>query len=223
MAARMTWIPLIALVALAACGGPRLDTRTFQLKYVNGGSAENLIRPYVFGDRPKAPGQVSFTDDAITVRETPDNLEKIGRVLADYDKPSLTVRLHFQVIQADGAARSDPAIAEVEVALRKLFRFRGYRLVGEAMIGGAEYSEASQEVAGAGGPYGIDAKIGEVRGSADSGTVRLETTLWIRRTERPLHTSVTLRAGQTAVLGNARLNPEGGTVILVVRPELVPN
>lgn len=91
---------------------------------------------------------MSFVDDAVTVRETPDNLDKIARVLAQFDRPTLSVRLHFQIIQADGAARSDPAIAEVEAALRKLFRFRGYRLVGEAVVGGTEHSEASQEIAG---------------------------------------------------------------------------
>ena len=39
MKARMTWIPLTALLALAACGGPQLDTRTFQLRHMGGGEA----------------------------------------------------------------------------------------------------------------------------------------------------------------------------------------
>lgn len=218
----MKLLAIVGLGTLMACAERALDTRTFELKYLRGGEASTIIGPYVFGDRPKAPGQVSFVDDAITVRETPDNLEKIARVLAQFDRPTPSVRLHFQIIQADGAARSDPAIAEVEGALRKLFRFRGYRLVGEAVVGGTEYSEASQEVAGEGGPYLIIARIQEVRGSADSGVVRVEAHLRAG-TGGELQTTVSLRAGQTAVLGNARLSGAGGTVILAVKAELVQN
>lgn len=215
------WLVLASLLTAVACGGPRLDTRTFDLKYLRGEEARDIIRPYVFDDRPKAPGRISTQGPLITVRETPDNLDKIARVLARYDRAAPSVRLRFQVIQADGASQSDPAIAEVENALRKLFRFRGYRLVGEALVSGTEFSESSQEIAGTGGPYGIVARIGDVSGAGDSGVVRLETFLRVPKLGEALRTSVSLRAGQTAVLGNARLNPEGGTVILTVRPELV--
>lgn len=218
-----TWLVLAGMLAAVACGGPRLDTRTFELKYLRGDEARDIIRPYVFDDRPKAPGQISHQGPIITIRETPDNLDKIARVLAQYDRPAPSVRLHFQVIQADGATRSDPAIAQLEDALRKLFRFRGYRLVGEALMSGTEYSESAQEIAGDGGPYTIVARIGDVTGTADSGIVRLETFLRIPKIGQALQATVSLRAGQTAVLGNARLNPEGGTVILAVRPELVQN
>lgn len=217
----MKRLVLVGLGVLMACSGPTLDTRTFELKYMRGEEARDIIRPYVFDDRPKAPGQISHQGPLITVRETPDNLDKIARVLAQYDRPAPSVRLHFQIIQADGATRPDPAIAEVEDALRKLFRFRGYRLVGEALASGTEFSESAQQIAGAGGPYTIVARIGDVSGTADSGIVRLETFLNIPGVGQALQASVSLRAGQTAVLGNARLNPEGGTVILAVRPELV--
>jgi hypothetical protein len=217
----MKWLALVGLGVLAACSGPTLDTRTFELKYLRGEEARDIIRPYVFDDRPDAPGQISHHGPLITIRETPDNLEKIARVLAQYDRPTPSVQLHFQIIQADGATQSDPAIAEVEGALRKLFRFRGYRLVGEALVSGTEFSESAQEISGAGGPYTIVARIGDVSGSGDSGVVRLEAFLHLPRIGQPLQASVSLRAGQTAVLGNARLNPEGATVILTVRPELV--
>ncbi|HLB36533.1 MAG TPA: hypothetical protein VJL31_08185 [Gemmatimonadales bacterium] len=217
----MKWLALAGLGVLTACSGPTLDTRTFELKYLRGEEARDIIRPYVFDDRPDAPGQISHQGPLITVRETPDNLEKIGRVLTQYDRPAPSVQLHFQIIQADGATRSDPAIAEVEDALRKLFRFRGYRLVAEALVSGTEFSESAQEIAGVGGPYTIVAHIADVSGSADSGIVRLEASLVIPRVGQALRASVSLRTGQTAVLGNARLNPEGGTVILAVRPELI--
>lgn len=216
------WLVLAGLFAVAACGGPRLDTRTFQLNHLDGDAAAELISPYVFIDRKDAPGRISKVQGLIMVRETPDNLDKIARVLAEFDRPKPSVRLHFQIIQANGAAGVDPAIADIEAALRKLFRFRGYRLIGEAVVGGMEGSEMSQMVAGLGGPYQIRATIHDVRGSSDSGTVRLSVGLEASG-PAPLHTIVTLRSGQTAVLGNTQMSEKLGTLILTVRPELVPN
>lgn len=216
-----TWL-VLGLLAVTACGGPRLDTRTFQLKNITGEDAARLLDPYVFNDRKDAPGAMSQLPGSITVRETPDNLDKIARVLTEYDRPKPSVRLHFQVIQADGAATTDPAIAEVEGTLRKLFRFRGYRLVAEAVAGGMEGSSISQVVAGLGGPYRIRAHIFDVRASHDSGSVRISAEL-VGSGAMELKTTVTLRPGQTAVLGNTQMSEKLGTLILTVRPELVQN
>lgn len=216
-----TWLVLAGVSTLAACGGPRLDTRTFQLKNLRGNEAERLLAPYVFTDRKEAPGAMSETGDAITVRETPDNLEKIARVLAQYDQPKPSVQLHFQIILADGFAGSDPAIAQVEATLRKLFRFKGYHLAAEAVAGGMEGSTISQTVSGLGGPYRIRANIFEVRPGQDSGSVGMRAEL-MGPGPGGLETTVTLRPGQTAVLGNTQMNEKSGTVILTVRPELVP-
>lgn len=216
------WLVLAGLLAVAACGGPRLDTRTFQLNHLDGDAAAELISPYVFIDRKDAPGRISKVRGVITVRETPDNLDKIARVLAEFDRAKPSVRLRFQIIQADGAATTDPAIADVEAALRKLFRFRGYRLIAEAVAGGMEGSVISQMVAGLGGPYHIRATIHDVRGASDSGFVRLTAGLEASG-PTSLHTIVTLRSGQTAVLGNTQMREKLGTLILTVKPELVPN
>lgn len=219
-----TWLALAGLLAVAACWGPRLDTRTFQLNYLDGGEAAALLAPYVFTDRKDAPGQMNHVRGSLTVRETPDNLDKIARVLAEYDRAKPSVRLHFQIIQADGAATSDPAIADVEAALRKLFRFRGYRLVAEAVAGGMEGSEVRQIVGGTGGPFIITANIFDARGAGDSGSVRIGAGLEAAGATS-LHTTVTLRSGQTAVLGNTQGGDKSGsgTLILTVRPELVQN
>jgi hypothetical protein len=83
-----------------------------------------------------------------------------------------------------------------------------------------ERSELSQTVAGPGGPYHIRATIFEVRASGDSGSVRVFAAL-TGMGATSLNTTVTLRAGQTAVLGNTQQG-QSGTLILTVRPELVP-
>ena len=202
-------------------GGPALDTQTVELQYLDENEAMQLIRPYVFEDRPNAPGSMSAVSGAITVRETSDNLEKIRRVLDEYDRPKPTVRLHFQLIEADGATTADPAIAEVEVELRKLFRYQGYKLLNEAFVGGTEGSHVEQVVGADGAEQWIvSAMIESVRMSGDSGTVRIRAG--VRSPLRgAFETTVNARFGQTLVVGNAQIMQDGGTLILTVRPEVV--
>ena len=216
---------LTALLTLAAaCGtGPAVDTRTFELKYLRGPEASQIISPYVYGDRREAKGMMSFAGTTITVRETPDNLDKIARVLAQYDRPRPLVRLTFHLIQADGAATTDPALADVEATLRKLFRFRGYRMVEEGVFSATEGGEVSQAMGG----FGVTAGIHRVSGTGDSATVELGIHLYGRNVQLApprryveFATTVGLPVGKTAVLGNVGQDPRG-TLILTVRPELI--
>jgi hypothetical protein len=215
---------LLAAMAFTLTGcqqGPELETRTFSLQYLQPAAARGLIEPYVFADRAGHPGVMSFTENTMTVRETADNLDKIARVLAQYDVSEPWVQLHFQVIEADGASRVDPRIADVETQLRKLFRFEGYRLVADAQLGGTARSSVGQEIAGEGGRgYNITVGIGSVRAIGDSGVVELHVELRSGR-GAGLMTSLNARDGQTVVLGNAQLGPGTATTILTVRPVLV--
>jgi hypothetical protein len=216
---------IAALLAIMGCDAtPTLETRTFPLQYLNSGQASLLIEPYLFRDRPGAPGTASATENALSVRETADNLDRIARVLAEYDVPSPWVQLTFQLIAADGATVRDPAIADVEAELRNLFRYTGYRLLADAVVTGAARSHIEQVIGGGSASrdeqFILQVDIGEVRTIGDSGYVSLDVQL-----RNPmmgaLATQINARAGQTVVLGNARLQQGGGTVILVVRPELV--
>jgi hypothetical protein len=209
-------------LAAVACGAPQLETRTFQLQHMETYEVDPLLRPY-----PSASW--TFARGAVTVRETPDNLDKIARLLAEHDRPRPSVRLYFQIIGADGFANRDTAIREVETELRRLFRFRGYRLLAEGVLGGVAFGEPvtpiTQMLAGPGGPYSISVRILDVRGAGDSGSVRLVASLVVHRVGASpvLETQVALRPGQTAVLGNAQLDVQGGTLILAVKPELLAN
>lgn len=222
-----TVLALLVVLAVAvvwvafrfASGGPTLDTQTVELQYLDENVATELIRPYVFEDRPDAPGSMSAVSGALTVRETPDNLAKIRRVLAEYDRPKPTVRLHFQLIEADGATAADPAISDVETELRRLFRYQGYRLVTEAVVGGTEFSHVEQAVGTDRGEWMVSAFIESVRTSGDSGIVRVRAG--VRNQHGAFETTVNARFGQTLVVGNAQLMQGGGTLILTVRPEVV--
>ncbi|HUG42525.1 MAG TPA: hypothetical protein VMM12_18825 [Longimicrobiales bacterium] len=208
-----------ALVAgLVACGGGELDTRTFELKYMQLHEARALISPYVYGDREGAPGTFEVAGSALTVRETPDNLEKIERMLADFDRPRPLVMLHFQIIRADGAAAPDAAIADVERELRRLFRFEGYALLAETRVGAMEHTGIRQIARGGGQEFVIAGGVGTLSRS-ENPTVTIEVQLGTEEEPSALRTQVTTPVGHTVVLGTLETR-DSGALILVVRAEI---
>jgi hypothetical protein len=214
-------LSLLFAGTLAACGrnAVRIETRTFALRYLDAGRARAIVSPYVDADRPGAAGAINETMGALTVRETPENLDRIGRVLAQYDRPQPGVRLTFSLIQADGASRGDSSIREIESVLRPLFRFRGYALVADAMVTGSPDSQSGQMLAGSGGPYELSTMIERISGSGDSAIVHLRVHLAYHG--GAFSTTVGIPVGKTAVLGNVRGGPPSSALILTVRPELV--
>jgi hypothetical protein len=218
----MRHVTPLVLVALMGCGrAPQLETRTFPLRHIEPPTAEGIISPYVFRDRSEHPGMLSFSENTVTVRETPDNLARIAQVLAEFDVPSPWVRLHFQLIEADGAGPADPRIADLEAELRNLFRYAGYRLAAEAVVTGTSRSSVVQSIGGDARRdegYALSVDIGEVRVIGESGYVAMNVHL--NSPAGGLGTRVNARTGQTLVIGNARLREGSGTVILAVRPEL---
>ncbi len=220
-----------ALAALTMSCGEELDVRTFDLSRLEASEAEALIAPYVFTDRERAPGSSSHTDGILTVRELPENLDRIGAVLDRYDQAAADVQLHFQIIEADGFAQRDQAIAEVEAELRKLLRYEGYRLVGEAVIQVREGGGSTQQrvqpaiemksAAGGVAPFDVEARVGRVRDAEDGTDVLLSVALsdpW----NRLLETTVTVADGRTMVLGTTSGRPDregnAAALILVVTP-----
>ena len=212
-----TLLALVAMISLlAACQqSTKLETRTFALQHMESYEAGNLIEPYIYGDREGAPGTMSMMAGAISIRETADNLDQIARVLAEYDVARPDVRLHFQLIQADGYTGSDARIATVEEELRALFQFEGYRLAGEAFVTVTDGSTVQQ---GLGAAHMVAANVYYVR----AGTIRLDNvTLDSYDEGNRLTTTVNVRPGQTLVLGSASRVGEDVTLLLTVRAEEV--
>ena len=218
---RLTIVALSAL--LAGCGGPKLETRTFELHYLTSSAAEDVIEPYVYEDRPDAPGKVQTAGRLITVRETSDNLDRIARVLEQFDKPSVNLRLGFQIIRADGAGPVDTSIAAIEAQLRRLFRFRGYQLIAQTSTVAA-HSSSFRVVTGSGeNTYMIEGEVEDASVSGDSGYARLKITLYAPRYGNVLNTAMNVRLGHTAVLGGQPLGQEGALVLAVrATPEVSP-
>jgi hypothetical protein len=201
---------------LGACQvSPKLETRTFALEHMDSFEAGQLIDPYVYGDREGAPGAWSATERGITVRETADNLDQIARVFAEFDVARPDVRLHFQLIQADGFTGRDERIAAVEEELRSIFQFEGYRLAGEAFVSATDGSFVEQGL-------GADHIVATTIYFVSSGTIRLdEVRLYSYEGGDRLTTTVNIRPGQTLVLGSASRVGEDITLLLTVRAEEV--
>jgi hypothetical protein len=141
-------------------------------------------------------------------------------MLSRFDVAAPDLRLRFQLIEADGFTGVDPAIADVEAALRELFRFSGYRLVSESMITAAQYSNSSQRLLGSGGlPLFLSLRVNRISSAADRSSADIEVTLGALD-RQILETRVVVPGGQTVVLGTARPFEDRGALILVVRSEI---
>lgn len=213
---RQTLAAILLLAGGACQQAPTLETRTFRINNLEPYEVEPLVGPYVYTDRADNPGTLSTAAQSLTVRETADNLEKIERVLAEYDVARPDVSLHFQLIEADGFTDSDPRIAGVETELRKVFQFRGYRLAGEAMVSATNEADFTQRLAGSFDIFQVEGKVFWVRGDmihlADISLVQMDAG-------RLLLTSMNLRPGQTVVLGSSPKLGSTATLLLTVRAE----
>lgn len=221
------WMPVavplfvVTLMTGACRPGGQLETRTFQLTNLEADEAYHLLEPYIYQDREGVPGMMSATDDAITVRELPENLRRIEAVLAEFDRPLDGVRLNFMLIEADGFTGSDPAIADIEEELRKLFSFQGYRLAARAALQTVEDGFVSQVLGDRG--YEVAGRIHRLDVDESGGSLTMEVEL-----SNLFTTTVSIPLGETVVLGSGQipdyLRQDGSAVqaaILVVTPELV--
>lgn len=227
-----SWMWTLAAIGIVAtvvgsevgCGGGEgrvLDVRTFQLEYLEPAAAHRIIDPYIFGERGSSVSMDEQTR-TITVRETPEMLSRIEEVLKRYDQPEPSVKLHFRLVEANGKpSAEDPRLEEIAAALpADVFRFKNYRLIGETVMTGIEWSGVAQGVAADGERYMIEGNIGEVRARDDSGTVKLQVSLQAERYGTVFSTGVNARIGQLLVLGSAQPDPNRGALILAVRAEL---
>lgn len=150
------------------------------------------------------------------------------------------VLLTFHLIQADGYTDQDPEISDVVSELRKLFTFKGYRLVSTSVFN-VGLTRTSSGSSGSGSQRIIpsDSKtpltiMATVSSRTSTGAVRARVTL-TDQTRRPigqvmganeriplLEASVTMRDGQSVVLGSARRIAEEPVLILVVTPRIDP-
>lgn len=210
---KMKTIGVLALAALAlsACDKRRgMTVRTYELHRLTYPEAETLLTPYV-----DEGGFISGRNRLLTVRERPERLDSIAAILARYDGAPRAVTLHFQVIEAGDFPGGDTAISRVEAPLRALFRYRGYRLVGELTVLAMEGARFHQEQGG----LRVSGVVREVTG-AGAGT-RVTLDVEVARAEGGVSTSVSGAMGKTLVIGSQTRT--GGAIIAAVTPDASPS
>lgn len=219
-------VAFLPIIGAGACDGRvELETQTFELQYMNPSEAVEMIAPYVYPEREGAAGLVTHFTNGVTVRETRENLARIQEVLTNYDLATPAVRLHFQVIEANGFSGTDARIADVQRVLEDLFRFEGYRLLAEPKMAAMEGSGSTQMIAVEGvegeeeGSYYLEARVEDVRGRGETGSVVLGVQ-FVGGMGGRIETSMAVPVGKTVVLGSSGFR-SGSTVILTVRPEFV--
>lgn len=210
---KKTTMALLALAALAlgACDKRRgMTVRTFELHRLTLDEAETLLTPYV-GEG----GFISGKNRLLTVRERPAGLDSIAVILRRYDGAARAVTLHFQVIEAGDFAAGDSAIARVEAPLRALFRYRGYRLVGDLTLRTLEGATFEQS------QPGLNVS-GEVRQLSVGSDPQVALDLHVETTWGSVTTSVSGAPGKTLVIGTQQQAGRDGALIAAVTPELAP-
>ncbi len=134
------------------------------------------------------------------------------------------VRLVFQLVEADGFQDRDPEIADVVEELRSLFRFEGYRLVSTGLVNASPRGYASTLLTGGElGTYQVEVNLEPVVETNEDGPdtlsrdrVRIGVGLNHEGEGTAMNATVTVRDGQTLVLGSTRTRA-GAALILVMR------
>jgi len=170
-----TLVALALVVSIAGSAGAQpepknpLETKTIELKHLKPDEAISLLRPYLVNIGGSVSG-VSPNMPIITIRDIPDNLARMEKVLAKYDHSPATIRLVFQLIEADTGPRLISANAErvssdLDATLRSVLRFSAYRLLAQGVATSGEYSNISQKLAKADDIsfYNISAEVGTIR------------------------------------------------------------
>lgn len=218
---RIATFALAGLILAAACTSGSTETRTFDLKRLNANDAERLVSLYVPGDTNNI--RVTYDPSAITVSAPPAALKAVEEILNRYDRAptSNNVVLHFQIIAADDFTTTDTAIAAVESSLRQVFRYRGYRLVADAVLRGTPHSDVSQMIIGSDRvPYNLRSEVGRIAAEDSAKSVQLAISLAPYNQAPALRSSVNVPDGQTVIVGSARLGRDQPAIILVVRPTI---
>ena len=128
------------------------------------------------------------------------------------------LRLHFQIVEANGVPTNDPRLAVVEQELRKVFRFEGYTLMGEAYVtastGRFEVSVKPkfERLTSTSTPE-HDTLTYRIRGDIEQDEMMY---LDITMGQGEIKTSFNFYAGQTVVLGSMTIDDRTVFVVLQI-------
>src|SRR6185503_1904341 len=134
------------------------------LRYLAPVDAARLASPYV----RSAQGGVfeASAVRAITVTETAPVIARIDSLIRENDRSQAVLAFRFQLIAADDTPAQDPAIEPIAATLRGLFRFKGYRLLGEGSTTADERESFSLTIAAGEDRFALAGEVAAVQGSS---------------------------------------------------------
>jgi hypothetical protein len=157
--------------AASAQAQSSIETKTIELRHMKPDEAISLLKPYLVN----AGGSVTGVGNMpiVTIRDISENIAKMEKVLAKYDHSPATIRLVFQLIEADtgpkltNASNARPVASDLDATLRSVLRFSGYRLAAQGVATSGENSVIVQRFAPADSiryfTYDIMATVGTIR------------------------------------------------------------
>jgi hypothetical protein len=161
---------LALCIAVGSLGAQEVDTKTVELRHLTPKEAVKLLSPYV---KAKDGGVFDVGDNIsiITMRDTPENIARMERVLAKYDHTPATIRVVFQLIEADTGPRfatvgNDGRVSiDLDSTLRSVLKFPSYRLLAQGVASVGEFAEIHQQLATRDSQwlYTLSASVGAIR------------------------------------------------------------
>lgn len=210
---------LAFLLASIALAGAR-EVRVFQVRFRSALDAANLIEPLLSSD-----GSVTLQSgkSMLTVQDDAEVLQRVAELLANWDVPPPSFQVRVRVLLASTnpppPGPAAPLIEGVGAEISKLFHYTSYEEVDSLRITAAEGSSVEAAV---GGLYYLRFQLRAA--SADAERVQLGQLELLRRERGKeedievlhplLRTTVSMRLGQTTILGAAR--SEGANQALIV-------
>ena len=203
---------------------PPLITRTIALRHLRAADAARLVSPYVRS--PRGGVYDGGVVQAVTVVETAPTVAVIDSILRENDRSPAVLTFRFQLIAADDTPGRDPAIDELDAALRGLFRFKGYHLIGEGTASAQTGESFSLTMSGGENRFALAGEaiaVEAVTGGSVHLRIRLEQSAGMyegkpAKGESLMTTGLTVPLGQTVVLGSAAPGGKNVALILAVRP-----
>jgi len=203
-----------------------LGAKVFSLRFRRVDDAYLLISPLI-GPRGSVRSQPA--QRTLTVVDTPENIRKIGVLIAAYDVPPRSVQVSVQLILASsGEGPSAPAPPPIRGVIDKLnalsTRWNDYQMVGDARLVGTEGERSSLRV---GDDYKVDFRIDQV--SEDSRVIRFKPFELQRRdvsvegveTYQPIvNTVLNLRDSQLFIVGASRIERSNRALFMTITASL---
>lgn len=206
------FVLMLALICLTACGDRTrgMETRSYELSRLSTDEAVSLLTPYI-----REGGYLSGKNRLISVREKPDRLTLIEDMLRKYDGigQAVDIALEIRVVEANGFEQQDPALADVEQTLRQTFKYRGYKVIGQALVRAREDGKFSY----AGNNFILSGQTQRLTRVGSEQRLPVEIDLQVAKVVG-LGSTVTTTIGKSVVLGQSTAT---GAIILVMKPSIV--